>query len=124
MRVIAIVALTITGGLLADDEPVIRTPAMPEWMLIHKVDPVYPARAREYRIQGTVLFKATIAKDGTIESLHLLSGHPLLVEAARTAARQWIYRPSYAAGHPVRVFTIISVDFDLNHQSSPRSIEC
>ena len=51
--------------------------------LIKKPKPVYPPLAKQARIQGTVRFTAVIGKDGTIQNLQLVSGHPLLVPAAR-----------------------------------------
>ncbi len=64
--------------------------------LVRKVTPVYPALAKQARIQGTVRFTAIIGKDGTIQNLQLVSGHPLLVSAAQEAVRQWVYKPTLA----------------------------
>jgi len=82
--------------------------------LIRKVDPVYPALAMQARIQGVVRFSAIIGKDGSIQDLTLVSGHPLLVESARQAVKQWIYRPTLLNGEPVEIVTMIDVDFALN----------
>jgi TonB family protein len=81
--------------------------------LIHKVAPEYPSLARQARIQGTVRFAAMIGKDGSIESLNLISGHPLLVDAAKTAVQQWQYKPTLLNGEPVRVATTVDVNFAL-----------
>lgn len=82
--------------------------------LIHKVLPVYPALAKSARVQGTVEFKAIISKEGTIENLRLVHGHPLLVQAAREAVLQWKYRPTLLNGEPVEVVTDIIVNFTLS----------
>jgi protein TonB len=82
--------------------------------IIHKVQPVYPALARSARIQGNVEFTATISKDGAIENLQLIHGHPLLVNAAREAVLQWRYRPTLLNGQPVEVVTTIVVRFMLS----------
>lgn len=82
---------------------------MHEEYLIWKVDPVYPALAREARIHGTVLFFAIIGVDGRIRYLQLVSGHPLLVEAAREAVSQWRYRPMVVGGEVFEVVTQIRV---------------
>jgi TonB family protein len=103
------------------DENTVRVPSMPEWKLLHRVAPVYPAAALESHIQGTVRFTAVIGKDGRIESLNLVSGHPLLVSAARDAVQQWIYRPTERAGRPVRVITSIGVGFWLDAYGRPLS---
>jgi TonB family protein len=103
----------------AADEAVLRMRSMPEWMLILMVDPEYPAVALQYRIQGDVRFEAVIGRDGHVERLRLVSGHPLLVEAARAAADQWIYRSTVRDGKPVRVLTQIEIRFRLPRGSSP-----
>ncbi|HZU29186.1 MAG TPA: energy transducer TonB [Bryobacteraceae bacterium] len=82
--------------------------------LIRKVMPVYPPLAKQARIQGTVRFTAIIGKDGTIQNLQLVSGHPLLVEAARQAVSQWVYKPTMLNGEPVEVVTQIDVNFSLS----------
>jgi len=81
--------------------------------LIRKVQPVYPPLAKQARIQGVVHFTAIIGKDGTIQNLQLINGHPLLVEAARQAVSQWQYKPTLLNGEPVEVVTQIDVNFTL-----------
>jgi protein TonB len=78
------------------------------------VKPPYPPLARQARIQGTVKFNAVIGKDGRIQNLTLVSGHPLLVAAAQQAVQQWVYRPTLLNGEPVDVITTIDVNFTLN----------
>jgi len=82
--------------------------------LIRKVTPQYPALAKQARVQGTVRFTAIIGKDGTIQNLQLISGHPLLVQAAQEAVKQWQYRPTLLNGEPVEVVTQIDVNFTLS----------
>ncbi len=82
--------------------------------IIHKVQPVYPPLARSARIQGGVEFTAVISKDGVIQNLQLVHGHPLLVNAARDAVLQWRYRPTLLNGQPVEVLTTITVNFMLS----------
>jgi protein TonB len=82
-------------------------------LLIHQVKPVYPPLARQARIQGTVVLQALISKDGTIENLHLVSGHPMLAPAAIEAVKQWRYKPYFLNGEPVEVDTTINVNFTL-----------
>jgi protein TonB len=81
--------------------------------LINQVRPVYPPLARQARISGTVRLQAIIAKDGTIMQLEMLSGHPLLVQAALDAVRQWRYQPTLLNGEPVEVVTTVDVVFTL-----------
>ena len=82
--------------------------------IVQQPRPVYPALAKQARIQGTVKLSAWIAKDGTVARLEVLSGHPLLVPAALDAVRQWVYQPYQVDGKPVDVLTDIDVNFTLN----------
>jgi protein TonB len=82
--------------------------------LIKKVIPVYPPMARQVRVSGTVELIGAIAKDGTIQQLQVVSGHPLLVKSALDAVRQWIYRPTLLNGQAVEVIAPISVYFTLS----------
>ncbi len=81
--------------------------------LINQIKPNYPPLARQTRISGTVRLHAIIGKDGTVQSLTLESGHPLLVQAALDAVRQWRYQPTLLNGVPVEVDTTIDVVFSL-----------
>jgi protein TonB len=81
--------------------------------LIHHVKPVYPPLAIPARVQGMVRLEALISKDGTIQNLHVLSGHPLLIPSAMDAVRQWRYQPTLLNGEPVEVVTTIDVVFIL-----------
>ena len=83
-------------------------------LLIHEVEPQYPALARHARVGGMVLLRAIIGRDGTVQNLVLVSGQPLLVEAAMDAVKQWVYKPTYLNGVPVEVVTEVSVHFYLS----------
>jgi protein TonB len=85
-----------------------------EGMLTRRVEPVYPIIAQRARVQGTVEMKALICKQGTIENLQLVSGHPLLVPAAMEAVKQWRYRPYVLNGEPLEVETMVIVNFHMN----------
>jgi TonB family protein len=80
----------------------------------NKVPPVYPEAARQARIEGVVKLRVIIAKDGTITHMEVVSGHPLLTQAALDAVRQWVYEPTLLEGQPVEVDTEIAVFFQLN----------
>jgi periplasmic protein TonB len=82
--------------------------------LVHKVEPTYPALARTARIQGSVELRAIISKEGTIENLRVVSGHPMLAQAALEAVRQWRYRPYILNGEPMEVDTQVTVNFVLS----------
>jgi periplasmic protein TonB len=83
-------------------------------LLIRKIQPAYPPLARQARIQGNVLLQAEISKEGTIENLRLISGHPMLAPAAIEAVKQWKYKPYILNGEPVEVDTQITVIFSLS----------
>jgi periplasmic protein TonB len=83
-------------------------------LLIKKVQPSYPPLARQARIQGSVTLQAEISKDGTIENLRLISGHPMLAPAAIEAVKQWRYKPYLLNGEPVAVETTVMVNFTLS----------
>ena len=91
----------------------LRLSHMDEGNLIRRVQPTYPALARSARIQGTVMLQAVISKQGRIENLVVLAGHPMLVPAAIDAVRQWHYRPYILNNEPVEVETQITVNFSL-----------
>lgn len=88
-------------------------PKIAEANLLTRVEPEYPPLAKAARVQGDVQFTATIGLDGHVEDLQLISGHPLLVAAAKQAAMQWIYRPTLLNGNPVAVVTTVVVPFQL-----------
>lgn len=80
---------------------------------IRDVQPLYPPAARLAHIQGDVVLRAIINKQGTIESIALVSGHPVLARAAVEAVKQWRYDPYLFDGKPVEVDTVITVKFHL-----------
>ena len=82
--------------------------------LIHQVKPVYPTLARQARISGLVRLEAIIGRDGAIRSLQVMSGHPLLVQAALEAVRQWRYQATLLNDEAVEVLTQIDVYFKLS----------
>jgi len=82
--------------------------------LIFQPKPDYPQLAKMARIQGVVRLEAIISKDGTIQDLKLVSGHPLLAKAALDAVKQWRYQPTLLNGEPVEVVTEVDVNFTLS----------
>lgn len=89
----------------------VKISAMSEAMLQNKVVPVYPVPAARAGIEGTVKLHAIIATDGSIQSLSVIAGHPLLTRAALDAVSQWKYRPYKLNGVPTEVETYITVTF-------------
>jgi protein TonB len=84
-------------------------------------DPIqYPVLAKLRNVQGRVVVDAIISKAGTVENVHVLSGPPLLQDAALAEAKSMRYKPYFINGKPVRVHTQINVDFDLTMRSLPQ----
>jgi protein TonB len=81
--------------------------------IVAQPQPLYPALARQARIQGNVVLHAIIDKDGRVGQLEVVSGHPLLVQSALDAVKQWRYQPTQLNGDPVEVDTTITVTFVL-----------
>jgi protein TonB len=96
------------------EAPKPRVSRMMEGNLMVRVQPDYPPLARQARVQGSVILRAIISREGTIEHLQAISGSPMLVEAAIRAVRQWRYRPYVLNDQPVEVETQITVNFTLN----------
>jgi protein TonB len=79
--------------------------------LIQQVPAIYPEKAREYQLTGVVVLEAEINKDGKVESLKVITGHPLFVQPSLDAVKQWIYRPVLVNGQAVDVVTTITLNF-------------
>ncbi|HSB74349.1 MAG TPA: energy transducer TonB, partial [Terriglobales bacterium] len=82
-------------------------------LLVRKVNPQYPAMARDSRLEGDVLLEAVIGTDGSVRDLRVVSGPALLVGPAMQAVRQWRYKPYLLNGQPVEVETQIKLQFRL-----------
>lgn len=82
-----------------------------EARLVHRVQPDYPMPARILHLAGTVELEAIIGTDGSIRQLEVLSGNPILAQAAREAVQQWRYQPTLLNGQAVEVETHITVTF-------------
>jgi periplasmic protein TonB len=85
-------------------------------MLMRRVEPIYPALARQARKSGRVDLRALVATDGTIQSLEVVGGDPLFVRSALDAVGQWRYKPTLLNGQPVEIDTFITVIYTLNQQ--------
>ena len=114
----------VMGGILGSTNAAIPKVATPQrvrvssgvstGLLIKKVTPNYPQLAKQARIQGSVVLQAEISKEGTIQNLQLISGHPMLAPAAIEAVKQWRYKPYLLNGEPVAVETQVVVNFSLS----------
>jgi periplasmic protein TonB len=102
-------------------EPVIDEPRKPLQVggnvqppkLVHQVDPIYPRLAKQARVQGDVVLSAIINEQGEVTELKVVTGPPLLFNAALNAVQQWKFQPTYLNGHPWPVAHEITVHFRL-----------
>jgi len=117
-------AADVLGGSSADRAIDVPRPASPrqplkvsagvmEALLIHRVQPDYPALAKTMGLSGVVELQARIGIDGTVQALQVVSGNPILARAAIEAVEQWRYQPTRLSGQPVEVETHITVTFSL-----------
>src|SRR5712672_1387095 len=113
----------VIGGIISSTPVAVPKVATPQrvrvsagvtsGLLVKRIQPNYPPLARQARIQGQVVLHAVISKDGSIENLTLISGHPMLAPAAIDAVKQWKYKPYLLNGEPVEVDTEVQVNFTL-----------
>jgi len=108
-----ILSSTASAPKLAAPQRVRVSQGVSEGLLVTKVTPPYPPMAKMARVQGSVILQAVISKRGNIENLRVVSGHPMLVQSALDAVKQWRYRPYLLNGEPVEVETQITVNFSL-----------
>jgi len=104
--------VNVAGPVPANYKP-LRLSHLEEGRLLQKIQPIYPEIPKRLHIQGDVVLTALIAKDGSIEGLKVLSGHPLLIRAALEAVSQWRYKPYILNGSATEVETTIKVTFRL-----------
>lgn len=117
-RLTALLLLLITLTALASAQAVPQRVRVANTIIsqqiVTKVAPAYPPLARQAKIQGAVVLKVQISKSGDVESLQLISGHPILAPAAIEAVKQWKYKPYLLNGEPVEVETSVTVNFTLS----------
>jgi periplasmic protein TonB len=103
---------TVVRSAPANTRP-LRVSILEEGRLLQKTQPIYPVPAKVAHIQGEVVLTALIARDGSVEGLRAVSGHPMLIPAAIQAVSQWRYKPYILNGSATEVETTIRVNFKL-----------
>jgi TonB family protein len=98
--------ITVSGGVL-------------QGKATHRVQPPYPPIAKAARASGAVQVQVTISTIGEVIEANVISGHPLLRDAALQAARQWLFKPTELSGVPVKVQGILTFNFTLNEEPFP-----
>jgi protein TonB len=109
-----VLGLSLTLALAsAQDKPIRLGGNVAAANRVYVVNPVYPAEAKENRIQGTVSLEITIDKEGHVGTMSVISGPPELIHSATDAVGQWVYRPTLLNGEPVTVVTTVDVNYTL-----------
>jgi protein TonB len=98
--------------VVAPAEPVRVGGVVKEPRVVKLVPPLYPPLASRARVTGTVILEAILTEDGTVDQIRVISGHPLLIDAAINCVKQWRYEPTLLNGIPVRVVLTAKVHFD------------
>jgi protein TonB len=113
----ALLMVLATGFALslafAEDRPIRLGGNVAQANRISAVLPVYPAEAKQNRIQGTVKLEITIDQEGHVANMSLISGPAELVQSATDAVQHWLYRPTLLNGEPVSVLTTVDVNYTL-----------
>lgn len=81
--------------------------------LVHQVFPIYPQDAKYEHITGTVVLHVIVARDGSVQTVEVVSGPDALVRSAVDAVKQWRYKPILLNGQPVEVDTTVQVIFSI-----------
>ena len=115
-RILLISILGLSVLLQAQARPVrIRvSQKVSDALIVSKVQPIYADKARRKRIEGLVVMRAEITKEGVVESLNVLSGDPVLASAATDAVKPWKYKPYLLHGEAIALETQVTVNFELS----------
>jgi TonB family protein len=82
-----------------------------EKLVIHRVDPDYPAAARPTKLQGVIALDVVVGRDGSVVDVRALNGPEILAQSAMDAMRWWRFEPYRVNGEPVAVETTVAVEF-------------
>lgn len=103
----------VVGGVPASPQRIRVGANVQAAKLLRSAEPLYPALAKQARIQGVVRLQVVVGPEGRVSSMQLQGGHPLLAPAAMEAVRQYEYAPTLLNGKPVEVVTTVDVNFTL-----------
>jgi TonB family protein len=81
---------------------------------LHTDTPIYPVEAKSRGIEGVVKLNVLIGTDGAVRDLKVISGDPILAQAAAEAVRRWTYQPVTLVGKPIEIITEVDVNFHLH----------
>jgi len=102
----------LKNSSVTTDKPAVQVPAeVMQKLLVHRVEPVYPAEARKQNLQGIVAVDIVVGRDGSVISMRALNGPDVLARAAMDALRWWKFEPYRVNGEPSVVETTMAVEF-------------
>jgi protein TonB len=93
------------------NEPVVVSEETQRALLVHTVNPTYPAAALAQKLHGPVVLQARVGRDGTVEDLKIVRGYFILAQAAIAAVKQWRFQPYTLNGHAASTQTTITINF-------------
>ncbi|HTS35689.1 MAG TPA: TonB family protein [Candidatus Solibacter sp.] len=102
------------AGITANVAEHVQMSADTDAIVSQSVEPAYPLLARQMKVQGAVILQAFISRDGTIDDLRVLSGPPILANAAQEAVKQWHFKPHYQGSDSVETQAKITVNFTIS----------
>jgi protein TonB len=79
--------------------------------VVTKIQPDFPAMAKQLKLAGTVELDATVAEDGTVESVKIVSGNPVFTKPTAETLKRWKFKPFTAEGKPVKAVATLSFTF-------------
>jgi protein TonB len=80
-----------------------------------RVEPAYPAIARQLKVEGSVELEAVVTESGSVEQVKIVSGNAILTPPAAAALKQWKFKPFTADGKPVKAAAPITFNFHLGN---------
>lgn len=97
---------------VAAEKPHVQVPAeVMQKLIVHRVEPVYPAEARKQNLQGIIAVDIVVGRDGSVVSMHAVNGPDVLARAAMDALRWWKFEPYRVNGEPAVAETTLAVEF-------------
>jgi TonB family protein len=100
------------SGSVSADKPQVQVAAeVMQKLLVHRVEPVYPAEARKQHLQGVIALDIVVGRDGSVASMRAMNGPEILARAAMDALRWWKFEPYRLNGEPAAVETVVAVEF-------------
>ena len=100
-----------SGAALYFGEPVTVSEEAERALLVHSVNPEYPAEALAQKLHGPVVLQARVGRDGSVEDLKIVRGYFILGRAAIAAVKQWRFQPYSVNGHAAATQTLITINF-------------